>query len=232
MNRATVKLAAVAFAVLCFATYVVFLEVQASEASDEQISSAAIWNPPAGELEQISKTCSPQASYTACFIDQMPTFGASPDAVAFTRSYAEQNQGRVAFLEGFRVVDPVDLGYAYFPGDADSNRGWLLLNGTPGIINVDDLGLLPEAEMMKDPAYAALRGHHPQIKVFNEDRPFKTMPPADSLPDGGQWFDIDYQLKDPCRTCVVLGHASFRFEFDPTGQLARVRFLKVTPVNP
>jgi hypothetical protein len=232
MNRVTVKLAAVAFAVLCFATYVVFLEVQASEASEEQISSAAIWDPPAGELQQISKTCSPQASYTSCFIDQMPNFGASPDAVAFTRAYAEQNQGRVALLHGFRPVDSVDLGYAYFPGGADLNRGWLLLNGTPGIINVDDLGLLPEPEMMKDSAYAALRRHHPQIKVFSEDRPFQTMPPADSLPDGGQWFDIDYPLKDQCQPCVVVGHASFRFEFDPTGQLARVKFLKVTPVNP
>jgi len=161
----------------------------------------------------------------------MANFGAPADAVAFTQAYAEQNHGVIAFLQGFRPVDSVDLGYAFFPAGADFNRRWLLLNGSPAFINVDDLSLLPRADMLKDSAYAVLRGRFPQIALFDGQRGLQAMPPTESLPDGGQWFVIDYPLRDQCRACAVLGYASFRFEFAPGGRLLGVKFLKVTPAG-
>ncbi len=233
INWAKLKLPALALLVIGLASYVVFLEVEASNQSDELIGSSSVWQPTDSELRQIQQICGPQAeNYSRCFIQQMPNFGASDEAVAFTEAYADQNHGLIAFLRDFRPVDSVDLGYAYFPAAADFNQGWLLLNGTPAIVNVDDFSLLPHAAMMKDRAYAALRGRHPQITLFDGDRGFDVMPAAGSLPDGGQWFVIDYPLKDQCRACSTFGSASFRFEFDPTGRLDGVKFLKVTSANP
>jgi hypothetical protein len=120
------------------------------------------------------------------------------------------------------------VGYAFFPNGADFNQRWLLLNGAPAVIDVDDSKLLPEAEMMKDPVYAALYKQYPHITLFDGDRSFQAAPAAGSLPDGGQWFQIDYPLKDQCRACAELGSATYRFEFDPAGKLAGVKFLKVT----
>jgi hypothetical protein len=233
MNWAKLKLPAVAIAVLCLASYVVFLEVEASENSDEQISESAVWDPQAGELLQIRQNCSPRAGdYSRCFIEQMSNFDAPADAVAFTQAYADQARGTIALLKGFRPMDAVDLGYVSFPGASPSaDQGWLLLNGTPAIINVDDLSLLPQTEMTKDPAYAALERHHPKIALVTGDRPSESMPAAESLSDGGQQFAIEYPLKDGCRACSVLGRATFRFDFDPTGRLTAVKFIKVAPAG-
>jgi hypothetical protein len=162
----------------------------------------------------------------------MPTFGASPDAVAFTAAYAEQNQGMIAFLKDFRAVDAVDVGYAFFPSGADFNQRWLLVNGTPDVIDVDDLKLLPQDEMMRDPAYAALLHRYPEITLFDGDRSSDTALVAETLPDAGQRFVIDYPLKDQCRACAVVGQASFSFEFDAAGRLRGVKFVRVTPGAP
>jgi hypothetical protein len=233
MNWTRVKLLAVGLAVLCLASYVVFLEVQASDDSDEQISSSAVWNPSADDLKQVQQICGPQSeNYSRCFIDQMAGLGAPADAVAFTQGYADQNHGLIAFLQGFRPVDVVDVGYAFFPGGADFNRRWLLLNGAPAIIDVDNLNLLPQSEMLKDPVYAALHKRYPQITLFDGDRGAEAVPESGSLPDGGQWFEIVYPLKDQCRACAELGSATYRFVFEPSGKLAEVKFLKVTPAAP
>jgi hypothetical protein len=233
MNWARVKLLAVGLAVLCLASYVVFLEVQASDDSDELIGDSSVWNPSPDALKQVQQLCaSPVENYSRCFIEQMPNFGASADAVAFTQDYADQHHGLIAFLQGFRPVDVVDVGYAFFPNGADYNQRWLLLNGAPAVINVDDFQFLPQTEMLKDPVYVALHKRYPQITLFDGDRSFEAAPPAGSLPDGGQWFLIDYPLKDQCRACAQVGSATYRFEFDPTGKLAAVKFLRVTPATP
>src|SRR5262245_30648800 len=110
----------VALLILAFASYVVFLEVQASNQSDEQIGSSAVWNVSDSNLARISQNCKAAQGldYTSCFIAQMPDFGASAEAVSFTETYAKQNHGMVAFLKAFHPVDSVDVGYAILPSAA------------------------------------------------------------------------------------------------------------------
>jgi hypothetical protein len=229
MTWSKLKLPSLALLVLVLASYVVFLEVQASEESDEQIGSSAVWKPSESDLAQIQKICGPQAAgYSKCFIEQMGNFGAPPDAVSFTQAFADENQGTIAVLDSFRPVDAVDLGHAFFPGGADFSQKWLLLNGTPEIIDVDDFKLLPQSDMLRDPAYTALQRRYPRIALFDGDRANGVMPAVESLPDGGQRFSTDYPLKDQCRACAQVGQATFAFAFDATGRLAEVQFLKVT----
>jgi hypothetical protein len=231
MNWAKLKLPAIAFVVLCLASYVVFLEVQASEDSDAQIDESAVWNPPPGALLQIGQNCGPQsADYSNCFIEQMSTFDAPTDAVAFTQTYADHNRGTIALLKEFRSMDAVDLGYVSFPASTGTGAkgAWLLLNGTPDIINVDNVDLLPQSDMTKDTGYAALRRHHPKVALYSGDHDPVPMPAAATLPDGSQQFTMDYSLKDGCRECAAVGRATFRFDFDPAGKLTEVKFVNVT----
>lgn len=225
----------VAFLILCAASYVVFLEVQASEDSDEQISASAVWSPTEKDLSQIDQKCRKStANYSECFIKQMPQLGASDEAVDFTRSYAEQNHGTVAVLRNFRPVDAVDIGYVYFPAGGELRQGWLLLNGSPSVVNVDDPDLLPGSQMENDPQYSTLRNRHPAVRIFFEDagRGPDVMPKMEQVDDGGQRFVVEYALKDGCHTCPLLGHASFSFDFDPAGNFLESRFVKVAPLVP
>ncbi len=153
--------------------------------------------------------------------------------MTFTQTYARQSRGTVAFFRNFGAGDGVDVGYAFFPAGAGFgfNQRWLLLNGTPPVINMDDLSLLPQAEMMRDPVYGALRKRYPKITLFDGDRSASDAPASEMLADAGQRFVIDYPLKDQCRACAVVGQASFSFEFDAAGHLLGVKFLRVMPAG-
>lgn len=223
----------VALAVICTASYVAYLEVQASDESDEQISSAAVWAVSDQDLLHMNEACAQDhaQSVAQCFIAQMPEFGASEEAVSFSRDYAAQNEGTLAILRDFRPMDSVDLGHVYFPDGHELRQGWLLLNGVPAVINVDDLDRLPLSVMEKDQGWIALRSRHAGIKLFSGDRerlPDAT-PEMQTLPDGGQRFVIEYPLRNGCQSCALLGHAAFSFDFDASGKLVTVKFVRVTP---
>jgi len=229
MTNMKLKLS-IALAVICTASYVAYLEVQASDESDELISATAVWSPSDQQLSQLDKTCSsnPQA-YSDCFISHMPDLGASEEAVAFTRDYAEQNHGTIAILTGFHPMDEVDLGYAYFPAAREKKQGWFLLNGYPSVVNVDDQARIPESAMEKQPLWAAMQKQHPAVKMYFEDAERSTdkTPQTETLPDGSQRFIVEYPLRDGCSTCAVLGHAAFSFDFDASGELVTVRFVTI-----
>lgn len=225
----------VALAVICMASYVAYLEVQASDESDEQIGAEAVWAASDQDLLQLKQICKNQAAqaYVGCFIAHMPDFGASEEAVAFTQDYAQQNRGTVAILRGFYPMEAVDLGYVYFPASKDMQQGWLLLNGFPAVINVDDLGRLPQSAMEKHPAWVALHNTYPALKLFPDDsqRSPDTTPHVEELTDGGQRFVVEYPLRNGCRSCALVGNAAFSFDFDPTGKLVLVRFVGITPAQ-
>lgn len=226
-----------AILIVCTAVYVVYLEVEASEDTDEQVSESAVWSPSRDEMAQINHACNANApGYAQCFIKQMSEFGATDDSVSFTRQYADQNNGVVAVLEDFRPVDSVDLGYAYFPAASEAKHGWLLLNGVPSIVNVDNPDLLPESQMEKDPQYLALRRDHPKASIIFDaaERASGAMPEMVTLSNSNQRFLVPYAIKDGCRNCTVLGHAYYSFDFDPAGQLLGVKYEKFSaqPVKP
>ena len=218
-----------AILIVCAAVWIVFMEVQASEDSDEQVSESAIWEPTHDELAQINQNCNANTpGYAQCFTQQMSELGAPDEAVSFTRQFADQNNGVVAVLQDFRPVDSVDLGYAYFPAASEARHAWLLLNGVPAIINVDNPDLLPESQMEKDQQYVTLRENHARASLLLDDteRAPGTSPEMTTLNDSNQRFVVPYSIKDGCRTCAVLGHAYYSFDFDPAGQLLGVKYVK------
>lgn len=228
------RLAAVV-AVIGVASLVTFLQVEANHETDDQIGDEAVWNAGQDDLRAIDQACkeSSAAEYSECFIDQMGGY-ASSDAVAFTQLLASQRPQRLGYLAGMRESGIVDLGYVAYPGNAQPSQGWALMNGVPALINVDDLSILPQAEMEKDARFKALRNNHPTIRlaVTNAQRQPDSSPQIQSLGEGGNRFVVPYSLQDNCNGCAPVAQASFGFDFDAAGQFLGVKFLGVQSAHP
>lgn len=225
-NLFRVKLPA-ALALLCLASYVVFLEVQASDDTDEDINSAAVWNANEQELKQAEQDCNGLSGddYTVCFTDNMDELGASPEAVDFTQEYADDYAGAIAILKSFHPVDEVDLGQVFFPLSKEHGQRWVLLNGLPEIINLNDPKLLPQSDLEKAPEYVKLRAAHPGVEIsFNAAKPL-----AKKTVDGGQSFLVSYPLIEACANCKPAGEATYSFDFDATGEFQGAKLVKVMP---
>jgi len=232
MRLTKIKLAT-ALAVITAVCYVTFVEVKASQETDDLVTINSVWNPTGEDINEISQLCETAlADYDKCFIDEMGDY-ASSEAVAFTQSLAAQKGARLGYLTGLREAGSVDIGYVAYPSSRELSRGWVLVNGTSTIVDADDLALLPQSAMEKDPQFATLRARHPQIRLWDDDNDRRpgTLPQQQPLPEGGQRFVIDYSLKDLCRTCMLLGHASFGFDFDPAGKFLGVKFVKVSAAS-
>jgi hypothetical protein len=219
-----------ALAIVGIASLLTFLQVEADEETDDQISDEAVWNAGNDDLLAIDQACknASPTGYGECFIDQMGGY-ASSNAVAFTQSLASQKPQRLGYLAGMRESGMVDLGYVAYPGDAQPSHGWALLNGVPALINVDDLSSLPIAEMEKDARFKVLRKDHPtlHLAVLDEQRLPGSSPQIQPLGEGGNSFVVPYSLKEDCAGCAPLANANFGFNFDAAGQFRGVKFLSI-----
>lgn len=224
-----------ALAVIALASYVVFLEVEASDESDEQIGPSSVWRGSDNQLHQIQQSCKglEDDAYLHCFTSQMANMGASSEAIDFTQEYADDHDGRIAVLRGFHALDAVDLGYAFFPDDPESKQGWVLLNGSPDIFNVDDQESVPREQLSRNPQFLALSAAHPNAGIYpdSSQRPEDGMPQVRKTVDGGQQFIVDYAVRDGCRTCALLGIASYSFDFAPSGTFRSANLIKVAVVT-
>src|SRR5438270_4831338 len=153
-----------ALAVIGVASLITFLQVEANHETDDQIGEEAIWNAGPEDLGAIGQACkiSDAARYRDCFIEQMGEY-ASSDAVAFAQMMASQKSGRLGYLTGLREYGLVDLGYVAYPGNAHVNHGWVLLNGVPALVNLDDVTVLPKSALEKDAKYVEFRLNYLQI---------------------------------------------------------------------
>ena len=216
MGLAKVKLP-VALALLAMASFVTFMQVKANQETDDPVSSSAVWNPESNDLSEIAQACKaqPGPAYNKCFIDQMGGY-ASSEAVAFSQSLVKQTPAHAGYLSDLREAGPIDLGLVTYPNSVEISRGWVLVNGVPSIVDVDNLTMLPQSVMEKDPQFRTMRLKYPQLKltVVNGDRSADTLPEMHTLGDGSQQFVIHYSLKEPCSTCQPVAHASFGTPFN------------------
>ncbi|MCU1256412.1 MAG: Chagasin family peptidase inhibitor [Candidatus Angelobacter sp.] len=226
---------AAAFVVIATASLVTLLQVEANRETDDQVGEEAVWNPADTDLSAISQACKSQeaAGFSDCFIEQMGGY-ASSNAVAFAQLLASQKSPRLGYLAGIRESGLVDLGYVMYTGNSEQHPGWVLMNGIPTLVSLDDVAILPKSEMQKDSQYIALHKNHPQLQlIVNDDqRKADASPQIQALPDGGERFVIPYSLQEPCAGCGPLARANFAFDFNGGGKLMAVRFLRVESGQP
>jgi len=221
---------AAALAVIAVASLVTLLQVEANHETDDQFGEEAIWNPADSDLTAISQSCknNQAAGFNDCFVEQMGGY-ASSDAVAFSQLLASQKTPRLGYLTGIRESGLVDLGYVTYPGDSGPHQGWVLMNGIPSLVDLNDVAVLPKSQMEKDAQYTALRINHPQMQlaVSDDQRRPETSPQIDRLAEGGERFLVPYSLQDPCAGCAPFAQAIFGFDFDGTGKFVGAKFLRV-----
>lgn len=217
---------------ICVAAFVNFLEVKANQETDDVVSAAAVWNPDEDDLADLGDACRNEADYGRCFIDEMGNFAPS-EAVAFSHALLQQNPSRAGYLKELREAGPVDLAIVAYPAASGLTQGWVLVNGTPALVNVDDLNQLPQSAMVKDAQFQVLKVKYPRMRLVVEEADRKTdvTPAILALSAGSQRFLIDYALKEPCQTCPVVAHAGFGFDFDVTGKFLGVKFIKIAPLD-
>src|SRR5271168_2418306 len=194
-----------------------------------RVSAVAVWNAPADTLAAIRVKCG-EADAThieRCFLNEMKSAGASPEAQEFAESLA--GSLGVIYLRAFRRVERVDIAYIEYAFRANELEGVLLLNGTPSPIDVDDDRFTPDAEMKKNAAYAALAAQYPQISLWPGDRFDSKLPTVTSGSWGVQTFLVQYILRDGCHACAVVGAATLGFDFDTQGNFQRARVASVAP---
>jgi len=193
----------------------------------QPVGPAAIWPDAEKKARQVVEECSSKRGpdFGECFVSFMQKHGASSQAVLFAR--LTDNTG---YLRAFRKVGPVDIAYVAYPFRANTNHGYLLVNGDPPMVDVDNLMLTKEA-LARDPAYAKLLQRFPNAAIWPEDRFSTRLPVAEELPDGGQRFIVVYRITDLCRACKELAKAKFGFDFDANGKFLGVRMLSLEEIR-
>jgi hypothetical protein len=200
-----------------------------------RITAASVWHMPSTFLATANKACASASggapsNFADCFISQMSKAGASPAAVAFTRMLQRQSGGDVGIMTGFNpVVGPVNVAFVTYPLRANTNNGILFVNGTPKIINAEDLKLLDQASMQQSPQFQNTKNQFPNVAVWPGDRDGTTWPNSNSNSEGGVSFTLGYPLINGCHACARAGFAEFNWKFGPTGKFLGTVFMGMTP---
>ena len=160
-----------------------------------------------------------------CFATEMKKAGASAAAVEFSKQLGEPG-----FVRDFRVAGPVDIAYVSYPYRANENQSWLILNGTPPIIDVDNskLVMIAARALKNNSTYAGLAKAHPDASPWPGDRYSTETPDVEMGANGGVHIIVNYRLREKCHSCAVLGHAWYSFEFDAKGIFAGARLMAIS----
>jgi hypothetical protein len=197
-----------------------------------RVTAASAWQVPATFLPAAHKACdnAPQPpSFTECFIAQMSKAGAPPTAVAFTRTLQSLSGGDVGIMTGFNAVGPVDVAFVNYPLRANTNNGILFVNGSPKIVNAEDLKLLDQTAMQQSPQFQNTKAQFPKVAVWPGDRDGTTWPNSSKNPDGSVSFTLGYPLINGCHACERAGFAEFNWNFGAQGKFQGTTFLGMTP---
>jgi hypothetical protein len=196
------------------------------------ITAAAVWQMPSTFLAAAHKACgnAPHPlSFADCFINQMAKAGASPAAVAFTRMLQRQSSGDVGIMSGFNKAGPVDVAFVVYPLRANTNNGLLFVNGSPKIVNAENLKLLDQATMQQNPQFQNTKAQFPNVSIWPGDRDGTTWPNSSKNPDGSLSFTLGYPLLNGCHACARAGFAEFNWNFGPHGKFLGTSFMGLTP---
>ena len=139
----------------------------------------------------------------------------------------KERTGQIAYAREFQASGTVGLVFVDYMLRANENQGWLLVNGDPPLIDVDNLRALPLENMRADSAYASLAARYPRVMMFPGDRGGNSRPEVEPLASRGQRFVIAYRLLNGCHACARLGLARFAFDFDESGRLSGTRFVGI-----
>ncbi len=193
----------------------------ASTSSGSEVGLPMVWDP--GKSIPDIQGCFPlPGGDPQCITGVMQKAGASPQAVEFDTKAL----GGEAFLTKFQEMGKVDLGTIVYPTRANSNTQFILVNGTPPLIHVDDADAFQKAiDIHTDPLYSSLAAKFPQLEVSIGDNQFEKMEQPSA---GGQRFIFSFRIVNGCRACEDAGVAHVAFDFDGSGSFTGLKLISLT----
>jgi predicted secreted protein len=185
-------------------------------------SAASVWHPTDAVLKAIRSECGQRdkSQYGQCFLRGMQEKGASASAVGFAQALQSSKEGmgyETEFTEGGHVA----VAQVVFPGREGSREAWLLANGDPSPIDVDNLALLPMADVRSNIVFQEIRRTYTRASVFGDSRS-EASPPLVPRAAEAQEFLVNYALRDGCPDCKRVGSAQFAFDFEGNGKFEGV----------
>jgi hypothetical protein len=201
------------------------LAVAGGAAAAERVTAAAVWRLDNGFMIRFHALCDRRsgAAFDACFVAAMAAAGAPPAALALARRLNGE-----AYLQALAETGgPVSVAHVFYPFRANENDAWLLVNGRPESIDVDDMHHLALAALRGAPAYRAIAQRYPQLSLWPGERGAAG---PQVLPDGRQ-FVVDYRLRNLCHACAVVGDVRFAFDFDKAGDFLGTRLVSVAAAD-
>ena len=197
-----------------------------SKLASPKIGSSAVWQLPSQFMTTAHAACdqSSSSAYGECMISQMAKADAPADAVRFTRQLYKENHGEFGVMTGFHDEGPVAFAWITYPLRANTNYGLLLLNGTPRIVNVENLKLLDIKTMKQSSQFQDIKGEFPNVDVWPGDRDGRIWPNSQAGPNGGVQFTVAYPLINGCHARARAGSAIFNWDFDASGKFLGTSF--------
>jgi hypothetical protein len=185
-------------------------------AQPDKVGPQAVWKLPRDLYGQFA-ACGDRLD---CLMGVMKQGKASPEAMAFTRRMKDN-----CYLEEFKKMGTVDLASVFFPGRANTNWAYFLVNGSPWQVSTEDIDKI---DITKDPLYVSLSKRYKQIGCW-APAIFKEM---QTLPDGGQRFVFAYTLIDGPHAGKRVGSAVAAFDFNRAGTFLGAKLLRLTEEIP
>jgi hypothetical protein len=186
---------------------------QVSPAGGLPIGPESVWHPSDSFLSQH------RAEIEKNLIAVMQKGGASAQAIAVARRLKGEQ-----FLNSFKKMGVVDLGSIRLPSANYADTEYVLLNGTPPIIEVFTFPTdkIYGQKLQRDPLFRALLPKYPNLGPMSRHE-FVGMQPR---PGGGQQFIFSEALQE-FRAGPTPARASIAFDFDSQGKFLGASFLKL-----
>lgn len=196
-----------------------------------KVDASAVWQVSPQFLAAAHAMCdkASHSGYGECMIAQMAKAKAPASAVSFTHELYKQSHGEFGVMSDFQVAGPVAFAWINYPLRANTNYGFLLVNGQPPIVNVEDLKLLDRKTMEQSFQFQDLKNQFPKVDLWAGDRDGKIWPNSQTGPNGGVQFTVGYPLLNGCHACERAGFAIFNWNFDAKGKFLGTSFMGLTP---
>ncbi len=187
--------------------------------------STSVWQAPANFRKVFDNACDTLSgeAFQACFLRVMHEMGASDEAVRFA-----ELTDTTGYVRRFEQSGVVGIAYVCYPFRANENYGVTIVNGKPGMIDVDDFQYVDLAQLKKDSTYLHIINEFPDAAVWPGDRYLFDQPLRETMPDGGLRFIVKYILQNGCHACRHLAVVEFGFDFDRNGNFMGTRLVRVT----
>jgi hypothetical protein len=175
---------------------------------------AIVWN--GGDAASVQQCNMVQS----CLIGKMRVGQAGRDAIAFSeRLNGTDNPG---WADSFRAFGKIALVTAVYPYRANTNSGYLLVNGSPAIVNTESFTLSNADKRRLD--YRRLMAREPQVGLITEIAFDHYESPAHGV---ARFVFTDEFAK--CHACELVARGYLAFDFDRKGRFLGTRLLRVGP---